>query len=122
MLLMVEQDAGNLQGLNPTRLSHYQNVKKNTISSLLRGLEEQGLVERTLDPEDKRGFFIRITPAGRKLLVDTIPSRLQGINQMTSGLTLAEKQQMIGLLDKLRRSVMPSHSPAHVKEPGHSIN
>ncbi len=32
MRLMAEEDAGDPRGLNPTSLSHFQNVKKNTIS------------------------------------------------------------------------------------------
>ncbi|MBA3073612.1 MAG: hypothetical protein FP831_08450, partial [Anaerolineae bacterium] len=46
--LLVAEQSGNTNGINPTALSHFQNVKKNTISSLLRGLEESGYVERNL--------------------------------------------------------------------------
>lgn len=108
MRLLVEEDMGNHQGIRPTRLSHYQNVKKNTVSSLLSGLEEQGLVERTIDPEDKRGFNIRITPAGRERITTTMPERVRLINGLTTVLTGAEKQHMITLLEKLRHSIITS--------------
>ncbi|MRS03653.1 MarR family transcriptional regulator, partial [bacterium] len=65
--LLVAEKNGNPDGINPTALSHFQNVKKNTISSLLRGLEESGYIERNLDPKDKRIFLIRITEKGRKM-------------------------------------------------------
>jgi DNA-binding MarR family transcriptional regulator len=113
MRLLVEEDMGNHQGIRPTRLSHYQNVKKNTVSSLLRGLEEQGLVERTIDPEDKRGFNIRITPAGRERITATMPERVRLINELTAVLTGADKKHMISLLEKLRRSLITSHQGAH---------
>jgi DNA-binding MarR family transcriptional regulator len=100
-----EEQMGNLNGINPTRLSHFQNVKKNTVSSLIRGLEDQGLVERTLDPVDKRVFSIRITSQGRELVKKTAPSRLQFMNQLAEGLTSEEQQQLIGLLEKLRSSM-----------------
>lgn len=113
MRLLVEEERGNHQGISPTRLSHYQNVKKNTVSSLLSGLEEQGLVERTIDPEDKRGFNIRITPAGRERITASMPERVRLINQLTAELTNAEKQHMITLLEKLRRAMIKSHQDGY---------
>lgn len=105
MHLMVAEERGKVAGTNPTTLSHFQNVKKNTISSLLRGLEENGLIERTLDPNDKRVFLIRITPAGKDLVRSVAPRRLQLINDLSAGLTSAEKSQLIELLNKLRLSM-----------------
>ena len=103
--LLAEEECGNAQGINPTSLSHFQHVKKNTISSLLRGLEEKGLVERTLDPQDKRVFKIRITQAGKDLIQTMGPKRLGLMNDLASALTDAEKDQLIILLDKLRKSI-----------------
>ena len=108
MRLLAEEDRGNPHGLAPTLLSHYQHVKKNTVSSLINGLEEQGLVERTLNPEDKRGFQIRLTPAGRERIVSSMPTRMKCINEMTAGLTSAEKKQVIENLSKLRGSLVGS--------------
>jgi len=109
MRLLAEEDRGNKQGLAPTLLSHYQHVKKNTVSSLVNGLEEQGLVERTLNQEDKRGFQIRLTPAGRERIVSSMPTRMKCINEMTTGLTDKEKEQVIHHLTKLRTSLMGKH-------------
>ena len=118
MRLLAEEEMGNHQGIRPTRLSHYQNVKKNTVSSLLSGLEEQGLVERTIDSEDKRGFNIRITPAGRERIITSMPERVRLINELTTVLTSTEKQHMITLLEKLRRSIITSHQDGHHCQPG----
>ncbi len=118
MRLLAEEDMGNHQGIRPTRLSHYQNVKKNTVSSLLSGLEEQGLVERTIDSGDKRGFNIRITPAGRERITTSMPERVRLINELTAVLTGAEKQHMISLLEKLRRAIIISHRDGHHCHPG----
>jgi DNA-binding MarR family transcriptional regulator len=109
MRLLADEDFGNHEGLNPTLLSHYQNVKKNTVSSLLSGLEEQGMIERTINPEDKRGFNIRLTAVGRERIIASMPERFNCINQITSGLNSEEKQQMIKLLGKLRTSLLASH-------------
>lgn len=106
MRLMAEEDNGNTSGINPTRISHYQQVKKNTITSLLKGLEDQGLIARTTDPTDRRGFMIHITPAGRDLIRSTAPARLAFMNQLASGLSDAEKDELVSLLEKLRSSIL----------------
>jgi len=106
MRLLAEEDRGNTRGINPTLLSHYQNVKKNTVSSLVSGLEEQGLVERVNNPEDRRGYYIRLTPAGRERIVASMPTRMKCINAITAGLTREEKEEMIAHLNKLRTSLM----------------
>jgi DNA-binding MarR family transcriptional regulator len=118
MRLMAEEDMGNSQGVNPTRLSHYQNVKKNTVSSLISGLEEQGLVERTINSDDKRGFNIRLTNAGRELITSSMPERIRFLNEITSGLTEGEKREMINLLMKLRVSLIKlRHNSQDCAEP-----
>ncbi len=104
--LMAEEDSGNTAGINPTHLSHMQNVKKNTISALISGLEEQGLLERSVDPADKRGCRLRITRAGRELVKSTAPERFEFMNQAVSALTSEEKDQLLVLLDKLRTSLV----------------
>lgn len=103
--LMVAENSGKKGGINPTALSQFQNVKKNTMSSLLRGLEESGLIERNMDPNDKRVFLIRISDAGKKLLETTGPKRLLQMNDLASDLSDEEKNQLIFLLEKLRNSM-----------------
>jgi len=100
-----EEQAAAGQGISPTHLSHSQHVSKNTISALLRGLEEQGLVERTLDSDDRRVFHIHLTDAGRAMVRETAPQHLAFLNTLIEGLTPDERVQLIQLLGKLRRSL-----------------
>jgi DNA-binding MarR family transcriptional regulator len=100
-----EELGGHTEGVSPTHLSRCQNVSKNTISSLLRGLEEQNLVERTLDLEDKRVFRIRLTEAGRQMVLTTAPRHLAYLNELAAALAPDEQAQLITLLEKLNRSL-----------------
>ncbi len=117
MRLMAEEKLGQKGGITPTSLSHFQGVSKNAISSLLRGLEEQGYIQRTLDPGDYRIFRIQLTPAGRELVQSIAPKRLGYLNQLTSGLTAEEREELINLLTKLYQSVLSranlSEYPVH---------
>jgi len=106
--LLAEEKRGSPDGVTPTSLSRFQSVSKNTISALLRGLEEQGLVQRALDPADYRLFRIELTPAGRELIQSTAPKRIAHLNEMVSGLSASEREQLIVLLAKLYHSVLAS--------------
>jgi DNA-binding MarR family transcriptional regulator len=101
-----EELRGDAGGCSPTHLSRCQSVSKNTISALLRGLEEQGLVERALDPDDRRGFRIRLTEAGRALVAETAPLHLRFLNELAAGLTPEEQAELAELLQKLHRSLV----------------
>lgn len=96
---------GNVEGLNPTTLSHAHRVSKNTISALVRGLEEQGLVQRNLEPTDFRKFRIQLTDTGRELITKSGPGRVEKYNQLAKHMTLEERNQLINLLIKLHHSL-----------------
>jgi DNA-binding MarR family transcriptional regulator len=104
--LFSQEQLGNADGLTPTVLSQSQRVSKNTISALLRGLEEQGLIQRNLDTADLRIFRIQLSQAGRELMIKTAPRRIEAFNHMLEGLDPGEKQQLIALLEKLHRSLL----------------
>jgi DNA-binding MarR family transcriptional regulator len=103
--LLGEEKHGNKNAVTPTYLSRCQNVSKNTMSSLIRGLEEQGLVARKLDPVDKRIFHIGLTPEGRRLVEEVGKEHLERLNWLVEGLSEAEKEELSGLLSKLHRSI-----------------
>lgn len=110
--LLAEEQMGNPDGLTPTVLSHFHRVSKNTISALLRGLEEQGLIQRNLDSDDLRVFRIQLTDAGRELVLKTAPRRIAGMNKMLSGLEPEEQKQLVALLEKLQQALL-----VHVHHP-----
>jgi DNA-binding MarR family transcriptional regulator len=101
-----EEERMDCPGTTPTELSRFHNVNKNTISSLLNGLEEQGYISRSIDPTDKRIFRIQLTEAGRKIVQEQAPVRIRHLNQLVSGLTTEEQEQLIGLLGKLFQSII----------------
>ncbi len=109
--LLAEEEGVGAAGASPTHLSRCQNVSKNTISSLLRGLEDQGLVERALDATDKRVFRISLTQAGRDLIRQTAPEHILFLNHLTAGLGPADCATLIQLLGKLHRSLLQVEDP-----------
>ncbi len=111
LFLLAEERRGNSGGITPTHLSRYEKVSKNTISALLRGLEEQGLIQRTLDPADHRLFRIQLTAVGRELIESTAPQRIAHLNSLVAGLTPGEQVQLADLLGKLYHSLLARGNP-----------
>ena len=54
--------------LTPSELADRERVRRPTATRIVANLVEQGLVTRTPDPDDGRGFLVASTPAGRALL------------------------------------------------------
>ena len=89
-------------GVTPTMLSHMQNVTKNTISSLVKGLEDQGLIRRENDPLDRRIYRLYLTDAGREYVTKMAPKKINYLNSLVSDMDSADIDQLLELLGKLQ--------------------
>lgn len=99
--LMYSETMDNLAELNPSEISRRQGTSRNTISSLIRDLENEGLVERRLDQKDKRRFNIRLTVSGQDLVRRYAADHFQAVASCFDGISDAEKENLGLLLTKL---------------------
>ena len=106
MRLLWEENSGNYSGLTPTDLSHNQHVSRNTVSALLRGLEDQGLIERKLDEDDHRVFRIALTQTGRRIAQEMAPRNVDHLNSLVGAMSTLDQIQLIDLLSKLYQSLL----------------
>jgi DNA-binding MarR family transcriptional regulator len=90
--------------LNPSEISKRRGTSRNTISALIRDLEEEGLVERQLDQSDRRRFNIRLTDAGREEVQAYAGIHLRAITGCFDVLGHDDKEELGRLLAKLSRS------------------
>ena len=66
-------------------------------------LQDQGLVDRRVCPEDRRGSFAVLTPTGRALMDRAIPDHIAHIDEVLSNLfTPGEEETLAALLRRLR--------------------
>jgi DNA-binding MarR family transcriptional regulator len=103
--LITHRRLGNEAGVAPSELSRHLCVSRNTVSALLNGLEEQALIERHLNQEDRRQFLIRITPAGVALVETRAPQFARFVSSLFETLTPDERDSLSTLLDKLLASM-----------------
>jgi DNA-binding MarR family transcriptional regulator len=66
-------------------------------------LQDQGLVDRRVCPEDRRGSFAVLTPAGQAVMDRAIPNHVAHIDEVLSDLfTPGEEETLAALLRRLR--------------------
>jgi len=99
--LMAEKQRGNDRGLLPSELSEHLGVSRNTVSTLLNGLEAQGLIARQLHPDDRRQWLVRLTPAGEALVRERAPEVAAFVSSLFDALSEQEQQTLLELLNKL---------------------
>lgn len=112
MPLLIAERLGESVNISPTMLSRLNNVSRNTISALLRSLEEQGLITRELDADDRRKFLIRLTDAGRARVLEQAPQFGAFTQGLFANLTAAERETLLRLLNKVRDTLI-AHCAAH---------
>lgn len=104
--LLVAERMGEPGKVTPTALSHFHRVSRNTISTLLRGLEAQGLITREIDPVDRRKVRIQLTDAGRALVVEQAPNLVAQSQGVFASLTAEERDTLLRLLVKVRDAMV----------------
>ncbi len=103
--LRAMQDAGE-KGLNPSELSGHLAVTRNTVSTLLGGLERQGYVTRELDPEDKRRFVIRLTPAGLDAVEKCSEPLFKHMQSLFDSMNSEHRVALVHALMELQRAIV----------------
>lgn len=80
-------------------------LESNTLTPILKRLEQLGLVDRRRDPADERQVRVNVTPAGRKLQHQVERSASELIKATGLGDDFAKVQQTVaGLRDNLLSS------------------
>jgi MarR family 2-MHQ and catechol resistance regulon transcriptional repressor len=72
-----------------------------SITAAIDRLEQKDLVERHLDPNDRRARVVHLTEAGRKLISCAFADHAAAMERATSGLDPAEREEAYRLLKKL---------------------
>ncbi len=101
MSLLFDEWLGNHDGMNPSAISDQQGTGRNTVSALIRSLEEDGLIERRLDERDRRRFNIGLTDAGRQRVRQQANSYMQFTDAIFTEFTPEEMETFSALLQKL---------------------
>jgi DNA-binding MarR family transcriptional regulator len=83
------------------QLTERLGIQPGSASEVLRKLEAAGLIVRTANPDDRRTADIQLTPAGLARAEAAAEKRQQRHEEMFAGLTPAEQDTLLSLLERL---------------------
>ena len=98
------------QGATMGELSRALLVSGGNVTMLIRQLEADGLVTRAADKADKRTAIVKLTPLGSERFEVLAGAHHGWIENMLSGLSKAELNQLYQLLHKLKLSIAADKS------------
>jgi DNA-binding MarR family transcriptional regulator len=87
-------------------------------SQSIERLVQQGLLERSEDPNDRRAKQIALSPAGRALMEESIEARVRWMAELTTVLSPEDQTTIIAALDALTSAALrlDPHSQAREVE------
>jgi DNA-binding MarR family transcriptional regulator len=93
---------GNTPGMNYKELGQKTLITKGTLTGVIERLEQKGLVSREQNAEDKRSYFVRLTPAGERMFEEVFPRVIGHGKQLFTTYTDADFEALDAQLRHLR--------------------
>ena len=112
---------GNTSGMSYKELGERTLITKGTLTGVIERLEHKGLVLRERSCDDKRSFFVRLTPAGEQVFCDVFPIVIARGKELFHAYTDTDFATLETALTLLRTRIAshgngPLPSPPHLKE------
>jgi DNA-binding MarR family transcriptional regulator len=89
-------------GLRMGELSKRMMVTGGNITGITDQLEQEGLVMRVTDKQDRRAYSVKLTTAGRKAFKTMASVHEAWVAELFSGVDAEQKSQMISLLSSVK--------------------
>jgi len=91
------------QQMRMSELAAQASLTPSGLTRAVDRLQDQGLVERRTCPEDRRGSFAQLTPAGSQLMSEAIPAHVAQIDRVLNALFTPEEEVVFAsMLRRLR--------------------
>lgn len=103
--------------LTPTQLYEATMMSSGGMTARLDRLEKAGFVERSPNPEDRRGTLVRLTAEGRALVEKALPVHAANETRLLSVLSRRERAKLGAILAKLLASLGPDAQAPDGSEP-----
>ncbi|MBE6546661.1 MAG: MarR family transcriptional regulator [Ruminococcaceae bacterium] len=93
-------------GIHQLELVRQTHLRPPSVSVILKKMEDEGIVERRSDSEDRRAVRVYLTEKGRCLDAQTIHKIQELDARAMKGLTEEEKAVLMALLPKIRNNLL----------------
>jgi DNA-binding MarR family transcriptional regulator len=91
-------------GIDQISVASLLGLDRSTTGMVLKKLERDGLVVRSVGAHDRRRHSLRLTRAGKKLLSELAEPARKAKNRLLSAFTPREQKLFLALLDKFTRT------------------
>jgi DNA-binding MarR family transcriptional regulator len=91
-------------GIDQISVANLLGLDRSTTGMVLKKLEQDGLVVRSIGAHDRRRHSLRLTRAGEKLLSELAEPARKAKDRVLSAFTPREKKLFLALLDKFTRA------------------
>ena len=88
------------------RLAKDERVAAPTMTRLVAGLERDGLVERTPDPDDRRATRLAATDEGRRILLEGRERRIQALDSLLAATSSKDRATLERAADIIERRLL----------------
>ena len=103
-------------GLTPAELAEKAGVTRATITGLLDGLEQTGLVRREPHSDDRRKTVVHLTPDGIEHLQGIFPDHFRRVAALMEHLSEPEREELMRLLHKVDEGIPAVKNPEPPKK------
>ena len=93
--------AGEPYELSPGRLLRETLVTSGTMTNRVDRLAARGLVERSPDPDDRRGVIVRLRPEGKAAVDGAFEALLSAEAELLADLPASQQRELANLLRRL---------------------
>ncbi|MDR6850547.1 DNA-binding MarR family transcriptional regulator [Sphingomonas sp. BE123] len=90
-------------GINQGAVGRVLGIKRANMVSLINELVDMKLIERVVDPGDRRAFALTLTDAGARMLADCLARIEAHERAMLAGFSDAERATLLELLGRIER-------------------
>lgn len=92
---------GETPGQSGEEVSNQTQIEKSILSRAIKKLLARGLIERTVDAEDRRRQVLKLSKSGKAIYRQIVPLSLAYEKELLSCFSAAEREQFSKLLDRL---------------------
>ena len=92
---------------NPRELARELSLENSTISGVLDRMQKKGLIDRLLDPGDRRSIQVVLTPAGRALEADVLKAVDEVNEEVLRGFDPETAETLIRCLQRIADARQP---------------
>lgn len=101
MRVMRALDAADAGRIRMGELSAALGVTARNVTTIVDGLEREGLVARMPDPQDRRAILLALTPKGQEHIASVHAMHYQTAERFFAALDTAEHDELLRLLNKI---------------------